>query len=98
MPLPNWHSGRVVSPKGFSKWAMKKIADGIFIVLGIKEGKSTTQAYRFDKKKFTAGQAKAWLKKHNIKTIKFEKATNENLIYEKMKQRIKENLAGVGNV
>lgn len=98
MPLPNWHSGRVTSPKGFTKFRMKKIADGVFIVLGIKEGKSTTQAYRFEKKKFTAKQAREWLKKHNVKTIKFEKATNERLICEKIKQLIKENLVGVGNV
>jgi len=77
MPYPNWHSGRVVSPKGFTKFRMKKFTDGISIVLGVKKGKWMTQAYRFDKKKFTAKQAREWLKKHNIKTIKFEKAINE---------------------
>jgi len=33
------------------------------------------QAYRFDKNRFTAEEAKNWLKKHNISYILFEPAS-----------------------
>ena len=38
----------------------------------------TVQAYRFDAKTFTASQAKAWLKKNNVKYLSFEKATGKS--------------------
>lgn len=34
-----------------------------------------TQAYRFAKNKFTPQEAKSWLKKHDIKYISFEAAS-----------------------
>jgi hypothetical protein len=33
------------------------------------------QAYRFDKNKFTAEEARNWLKKHDIRYISFEPAS-----------------------
>lgn len=74
MPFPNEHAARIVSPEGFERFARKNIKPGIDIILGIKDGKSTTQSYRFKKSKFSADEAKAWLKKNNIKYISFEKA------------------------
>lgn len=41
------------------------------------KGKATSavvQAYRFDKKTYTATQARAWLKRNKVSFIKFEKA------------------------
>jgi hypothetical protein len=83
MPFPNFHSARVVNPDQFDNFATKEISDGINLILGIKNGKSESQAYRFNKDKFTVEQAKAWLKEHNIKVILFEKAVQafqKNLI------------------
>jgi len=45
----------------------------------LKSGRGTmvTQAYRFSIDSFTADEARAWLKKHNVKYILFEKATGK---------------------
>ena len=50
--------------------------DGIDIITGklISKTTTTTQAYRFDAKKFSVEKAKEWLKDHNIKWISFEPA------------------------
>lgn len=92
IPFPNWHSARLKSPKGFTKFRTKKITDGITIILGIRDGKSTVQSYRFDKKKFTAKQAREWLKKHGVKTVRFEKAVNEITINQFRELLMKETL------
>ena len=99
LPFPNFHSARQIEPDEFEPGGMGKdvqfktitVADGITAIVGklIKppEGsdKESThiQTYRFDKDKFTAEEAKAWLKKHNLKVGKFEKAVdtkNESVI------------------
>lgn len=88
MPLPNFHSARVKEPVAFKKlpgksgkFRTKRIAKGITILIGRlkspkkgQEGSGVVQAYRFDKTVYTATQAKAWLSKHKVKYIKFEKA------------------------
>jgi len=78
MPLPNFHSARVQSPGRFKEGSIrtKEIAPGITLLVGRPKGKKTTepQAYRFDAKKFTAAQAKAWLKEHKISVQSFEPA------------------------
>lgn len=77
MPFPNEHSARIKDPGQFTSFARKNIAPGIDIVLGIKEGKSTAQAYRFKKSQHTAAEAKAWLRSHNISYISFEAASGK---------------------
>lgn len=81
MPYLNYHSARIKNPDLFEEFATKEIADGIMIILGIRKsgGKkvSETQAYRFEKSKFTPQQARAWLKKHNISGFTFEEASKE---------------------
>ena len=77
MPYPNEHAARVSDPKQYDSFARKTIAPGISAVLGIKNGKSEIQAYRFDRKKFTPAQAKKWLADHDIKVMAFEPASNE---------------------
>lgn len=78
MPYPNEHSARIHNPGEFSSFARESIAPGIDVMLGIKKGVSKTQAYRFAKDKFSAEQAKAWLKEHSVKYISFEPAEGTN--------------------
>src|SRR5512136_108914 len=79
MPYPNFHAARIRNPKNFA-WikVLEKLPNGIMIYGGIlksdPEGKSKTQAYRFQKDKFSFAQAKDWLEKHKIKYISFEEA------------------------
>lgn len=81
MPYPNEHAARIVAPGKFQEnsFRRKNIAPGIDIIVGRLKGETTTttQAYRFKKNKFTVAQAKEWLKEHDIKTIEFEKAIED---------------------
>jgi regulator of replication initiation timing len=78
MPYPNQHAARIVDPDSFIKdsFRTKEIAPGITLILGKKTegGPMETQAYRFDKDKFTEQEARDWLKSHDLKPISFEKA------------------------
>jgi hypothetical protein len=80
VPYPNFHAARVVNPDKYDSFARQKIKSGIFIILGIKNNKSETQAYRFDKKLFTVEEAKKWLADHKIKYISFEPASDKKEI------------------
>ena len=75
-PYPSEHAGRVRSPDDFEEnsFRRKNIAPGVDIIIGKINGKMVTQAYRFKKGKFTASEARAWLKKRGIHTILFEPA------------------------
>lgn len=78
MPYPNEHAARVKSPTLFDQdsFRRKNIAPGVDIIIGKLKGKSTTttQAYRFDKTKFTPDQARKWLKDNKVLYISFEAA------------------------
>lgn len=80
MPYPNEHAARILNPKGFDGFARQKIAPGIYLILGIKNGKSTAQAYRFKKKLFTPAQARNWLKEHNVAHMSFEEASDKMMM------------------
>lgn len=73
MPFLNFHSARILEPK-FEKYSYKKLGTGVDLVFGIKDGKTHTQAIRFNVKDFTPDEAKAWLKKHNKKYKSFHSA------------------------
>lgn len=79
VPYPNEHAARVKDPGLFSKFRRKNIAPGIAIIVGkLKSStKWVTQAYRFSKSKFSADEAKKWLKSHKIKYKSFEAATGK---------------------
>lgn len=83
MPYANEHSARIVSPDKFQEGSFrrKNIESGIDIIFGKLKGetKTTTQAYRFKTSKFTAAEAKAWLKKNKIKYILFEPAKTNSM-------------------
>ena len=82
-PYPNEHAQRVEDPKRFiqDRIRRKEIAPGVWIITGPKIGGSGSyevQAYRFDAKKFTAEQARQWLKDHDVVSrYAFEPATGE---------------------
>jgi len=80
MPYPNYHAARVRDPGAFSRIVtLKTFPNGVMLLGGPLKGSpgggSTAQAYRFPKSRFTAAQARKWLKDHNIKTIGFEAAS-----------------------
>ena len=80
IPYPNEHSARLSDPGDFEKdsFRRKQIAPGVSIIMGKKSGSDSmvAQSYRFSKDKFSAAEAKQWLKDHNIKYTSFEAATN----------------------
>jgi len=82
MPYPTQHAARIRDPKDFEEDSFKRknIAEGIDIIIGHLKGETTmtTQAYRFEKDKFTVSEAKKWLKDHNIEYILFEPASEPN--------------------
>lgn len=80
MPYPNWHAARIRQPGRFLRIRVLKVfPNGIMLYGGPLKtdprGGAKTQSYRFPRKKFTAVQAKQWLRKHKIKWIRFEAAT-----------------------
>ncbi len=85
LPLPNFHSARIKSPKKYKRFAYKKneFGSGVDVVYGIKaDGKSEVQAIRFARSKFTADQAKSWIKKHKYSgSFEPAKAVKSDFIY-----------------
>jgi len=80
-PYPNEHAARMRDPADFiaSTFRSKEIAPGIRIIMGklTADGPMETQAYRFDKDKFTSAEARTWLKDHDLKPISFEEAVTK---------------------
>jgi hypothetical protein len=81
MPFPNEVAARIAEPSQFEKFRREngKFGPGIDVIWGIKGDKSEIQAVRFDAKKFTTEQAKAWLKEHKLTPIKVEPAAEASL-------------------
>jgi hypothetical protein len=82
MPLPSEHAARIAQPlpSNLAIYARKSIAPGVSIILQKSKGATadapmSAQSYRFNKNQFTAEEAKAWLKKHGLKFISFEPAS-----------------------
>lgn len=80
MPYPNEHAARMMDPGRFDEksFRRKNIAPGIDIIMGKMPGSDsmTTQAYRFDKEKFSPEEAKKWMKDHDIHPMSFEPASS----------------------
>jgi hypothetical protein len=74
-PFSNEHSARQTDPSKYDKFRRGTLASGVSAIYGIKNGKSEVQSVRFDAKKFTVEQAKAWLKKNNFSVRQFEAAS-----------------------
>lgn len=97
MPFPNFHSGRVKDPSDFESESFKYVklkGTSVETVMGKLKGESamTVQAYRFPKSEYTASEAKAWLKAKDIKTIKFEAASEDSMAGNNIKSKVE----GVG--
>lgn len=84
MPMTNEHAARLRDPNDFKadSFRSKVITDGVRLIVGkLKDddkGSMTGQSYRFKTSKFTASEAKKWLKDHNVKYIAFEPASDES--------------------
>lgn len=83
MPYPNEHSARIKDPSlfktGKGNWGSQELKPGLRRIAGRLKSNNEweTQAYRFDRTKFTPKQARDWLKENDIKYISFEVATGE---------------------
>jgi len=78
MPYPNEHAARLKEPSRYVRFRREndKFGPGIHAIWGItSDGTVELQAIRFDADKFTAAQARAWLKEHGHKPILFEPAS-----------------------
>lgn len=102
MPYPNEHAARIADPNKFedNSFRRKNITSGIDIIIGKLRGESSmsTQAYRFDKTKFTADEAKKWLKDHDIKYISFEPASEKTSNYEIERKEFKFEVKQLENI
>jgi hypothetical protein len=81
VPFPNEHSARVNDPGKYDKIRREndKFGSGIHVIWGVAgEGKAEVQAIRFSKDKFTAEEAKAWLKDHEHSYKSFEAASTKD--------------------
>ena len=78
-PYPNEHAARLKDPAQYDSFARKNndFGDGIDAIYGIKSGKSELQAIRFKSDKFTASEARKWLRDHDFSPISFEEATGK---------------------
>jgi len=84
MPDPNYHVATVGTEGKYDEYRRVKdeFGAGIDVLYGIvTKPKRTSEVYEifFDKKKFTVPQAKKWLKDHDHKAKKFEKARETHL-------------------
>lgn len=76
MPYPNEHAAIVADEGNCGKYRRMNQGGGVSLILCEKNGKMEAVSYRFDKSKFTAEEAKAWLAKHNLRADKFEGASD----------------------
>jgi len=88
VPYPNEHAARVRDPGLFQAGSFRSKAlpkstggkGGVRMIMGrLKSGQGTmtVQAYRFPADLYTPAEARAWLKKNNVKYILFEAATGK---------------------
>jgi hypothetical protein len=94
MPYPNEHAARVKDPAKFQKDSFKRksISAGVNIIIGKLDGETTmtTQAYRFDKNKFTVSEAKKWLKDNNVDYMSFEPASEKKEFQASLHETVKD--------
>lgn len=93
-PYPNEHAARVKDPGAFQEGSFrsKALKGGVRIIIGRLKGETTTttQSYRFAADKYTAAEAKAWLKEHDVKYSAFEAATGEEKVVQDLREGTKE--------
>jgi hypothetical protein len=80
MPYPNEHAARILSPSSCTEqYGRQQISPGISHIRCVLKGtgKWGLQAIRFSKSKFSAEEARKWLKDHDIKYMSFEAASGD---------------------
>ncbi len=79
-PLPSEHTARQTDPSKYKKIRRQnnKFGEGVHAIWGVTEdGKAELQSIHFDVGKFTAEEAKKWLKDNKYSAGSFEEATTE---------------------
>ena len=78
-PYPNEHAARLRDPAQYDRFrrANDRGGAGIDFIFGIKDGTAELQAIRFKLSRFTAAEAREWLKDNGYEPLEFEPATNE---------------------
>lgn len=80
MPFPNEHAARMKSPSQCDRIRRKnnKLGTGVHVLWCINPGKPTTiQSIHFSAARFTADEARTWLKEHKYSGYTFEPATGK---------------------
>jgi len=78
------HAARITDPAqydGFRRM-QNELGDGIHIIIGLKDGTSELQSIRFDKEKWSADDARAWLSDNGFEPLEFEPAVEERTMSE----------------
>lgn len=81
MPYASTHAARQIDPSVFEQGSFRTMSndlpEGITFIIGKLKDETYTrvQSIRFEASKWTAAEAKSWLKKHNFKTDAFEEAS-----------------------
>ena len=78
-PYPNEHAARLRDPAQYDRFrrANDRGGAGVDFIFGIKDGESDLQAIRLKLSRFTAAEAREWLKDNGYEPLEFEPATNE---------------------
>ena len=74
MALLNEHSARLRDARGFDHITRALSEDGVSFIVGWHGDKSTGVSVRFDRERFTPGQARRWLREHEMVPTFFERA------------------------
>ena len=81
MPFPREHAARIAPPGRFQKKTFRshRISKGIRLIIAKRCSSCSmeTQAIRFGICEFTPARARAWLKRHGKRPIRFEPATGK---------------------
>ncbi len=80
-PYPQEHAARLRDPGQYDNFRRRNDGggEGVDFIFGIKEGEegADLQAIRFRLSKFTAQEARAWLRERDYEVIEFEEATGD---------------------
>jgi len=78
-PYPNEHAARLRDPSQYDRFrrANDRGGAGVDFIFGIKDGTAELQAIRLKLSRFTAAEAREWLRDNGYEPLEFEPATNE---------------------
>lgn len=81
MPYLREHAARMKSPRSFLRgtFRSKALKPGLRLIVAKRCSRCPmqTQAIRFNVCRYTAAQAKTWLRKYRMKPVRFEAATKK---------------------